>query len=70
MSISSEKRQRELSAELVGGNLEAEAIPLSFPLKSGGEEMRAAAMAYIPNLVGKIESLLEQNSQYVATCSF
>ena len=28
MSISSDKRQRALSAEMVRGNLEAEAIPL------------------------------------------
>jgi hypothetical protein len=52
---------REEATTLVGDNLEAEAVPFTFPLKSWGEEVRAAPMAYVPNLVAKVFELLESN---------
>ena len=42
--------------------LAAEAIPFTFPLKSGGEELRAAPMVYTPDLSTKISNLLDQNA--------
>ena len=56
---------RTISAQIVGDNLKAEAVPLSFRLKDGGEEIRPAPMAYIPNLWQKIEDML--NSLYPKT---
>jgi hypothetical protein len=50
VAIAGEKKMRTISAQIVGENLKAEAVPLSFRLKDGGEEIRPAPMAYIPNL--------------------
>ena len=60
--FSSERRQRKHAQELVGDILAAEAIPFTFPLKSGGEELRAAPMVYTPDLITKIFDLLDQNA--------
>lgn len=64
MSLSSEKRQRVVAKKVIGDNLEAEAIPLTFTLKKGGEEIRAAAFCYVPELLDKVVSLLEENMKY------
>jgi hypothetical protein len=49
---------------LIGDNLEAEAVPLTFPLKkTGGEEVRATALSYEPDLVEKIITLIEENEK-------
>ena len=51
---------------LLGDNLEAEAVPMTFPLKKGGgggEEVRATPYCYVPDLVGKIFSMLEENEK-------
>ena len=61
MYLAGEHRQRALARTLLGNNLEAEAAPMSFPLKSGGEEIRATPLAYIPDLSGKVVSLLQQS---------
>ena len=37
----------------------AEAVPFSFSHSDGGEEIKPAAMAYIPNLWETIEQMLE-----------
>lgn len=55
ISLSSEKRQRKVARTLLGDNLEAEAVPLTFPLKkSGGEEVRAVAYCYVPDLLQRV----------------
>ena len=48
---------------MVGTNLSSEALPLSFPLKRGGEEMRPAALCYVPDLGQKMFQLLDQNER-------
>ena len=53
---------RSEAKELIGDNICAEMVPFSFNHKDGGEEIRPAPMAYIPNLWEKIEDLLEQNN--------
>lgn len=63
LSMSSEKKQRVAAHQLIGDNLEAESIPLTFPLKRG-EEVRAAAVCYVPHMVDKVVSLLEENEKY------
>ena len=52
--MAGEKRQRCLSRELVGDNLVSEPVPMSFSLASGGEEIRATADAYTPDLKAKV----------------
>ena len=54
ISLSSERMQRKLAKEQVGNNLEAETVPFSFGIPSGGEELRVAAHVFIPNLVDKL----------------
>ena len=54
IALSSERQQRKRGKELVGENIAAEAVPFTFPLKSGGEEIRAAPMVYTPDLLEKI----------------
>ena len=61
MVLAGEQSQRTIAKELMGDNLVAEAAPMSFGLKEGGEEIRAAPFAYTPDLVAKVIQLLEQN---------
>ena len=42
IALSSEQKQRKRAAVMVGHNLEAEPVPFTFSLASGGEEIRAA----------------------------
>ena len=50
---------------LLGDNLEAEPVPVTFPLKKGGggEEVRATPYCYVPDLVGKIIGMLDENEK-------
>ena len=63
IAVAGEKRQRSLAKELVEENITAEPVAMSFSLPSGGEELRAAAYAYSPDLKAKITQILEQNIQ-------
>ena len=64
VSLSSKRKQRIIAKEQIGDNLETESAPFSFNLTGGGKEIRAAAHAFIPNLVDKVIQLLEQNEKY------
>ena len=59
--MAGEQKMRSVSAELVGENLEAETVPLTFRLKDGGEEIRPAPIAYAPNLWMKVEDMLNNS---------
>lgn len=53
-----------MAKSLLGDNLEAETVPLTFPLKKGGgEEIRATPYCYVPDLVGKVMSMLDANEK-------
>ena len=66
--LAGEKKQRALASTLLGDNLEAEAAPMSFPLKGGGEEIRAVPLAYVPQLRAKVLHMLQQNvDRYTCT---
>lgn len=55
-----------MAKSLLGDNLEAETVPLTFPLKKadgGGEEIRATPYCYVPDLVDKVTTLLDQNEK-------
>ena len=54
MLLAGEQRQRSIAKELMGDNLVAEAAPMSFPLKQGRAEIRAAPFVYTPDLVAKV----------------
>ena len=61
--IGSERKMRSVAQAVVGTNLASEALPFSFPLKRGGEEMRPAALCYVSDLGEKVFQLLEQNER-------
>ena len=63
ISIGCEERMRQISREMIRGNLKGEIAPFSFSLKSGGEEIRGAALVYAPNLVEKVFQLLDENAK-------
>ena len=54
---------RILSEGTVGENLAAEEVPLSQPL-CFAVDLKLFPMVYIPDFVGKIFQLLEQNARY------
>ena len=69
--IKSERNLRNTSGQLVSTEVLYEAVPFSFPIKRGGEELRPAPLAYIPNLVAKVEELLHQNERFgTRTCFY
>lgn len=54
-----------MARSLLGDNLEAEAVPLTFPLKkTSGEEVRATPFCYVPDLVDKVFTLTEEKEKY------
>ena len=61
IALSSERQQRKCGKELLGDDVVVEAVPFSFPLRVGGEEIRASPIAYTPDLAAKIIHLLEEN---------
>ena len=54
---------RKLSNEITGNSLIGEIAPFSFPLASGGEELKEAALVYIPDLVTKVTQMLDDNER-------
>ena len=65
ISIAAEGKMRQEARELVGDDVCAERVPFSFSHKDGGEIIKPAAMAYIPDLWAKIQDLLENNDDDV-----
>ena len=63
VKMASERSMRMVSEEITGDNLAAEEVPLSQPLRFG-VDLRLSPLVYIPNLVGKVVTLLEQNARY------
>jgi hypothetical protein len=62
VELASEAKERSLANELVGPNIDAESLPFTFLVDDcHHEEVRRAPMAYVPNLVGKVIQVLEQN---------
>eukprot|EP00731_Ephydatia_muelleri_P011996 Em0006g890a len=61
--LAGEERMRHISSQIVGDNLKGEIAPFSFPIPSGGEEIKGAPLVYIPQLVDKVVQLLEGNER-------
>ena len=56
ISFASEAKERALASVLVVPNLDAEAVPFTFPNPGGGEQFRKAPMAFVPDLVEKLHN--------------
>ena len=54
---------RYICRQIVDDNLKGIVALFSFPSTSGGEELRGAALVYIPDLVLKVVELLEENQR-------
>eukprot|EP00731_Ephydatia_muelleri_P002365 Em0001g2365a len=65
VSLAGEERMRYICRRIVGGNLKGEMALFSFPSTSGGEELRVAALVYIPDVVLKVVDLLEENQSEI-----
>ena len=64
IGFESEAKERTLAMEIVGPNIHSENVAFSFLIDGGPEEeIRKAPMAYVPDLVGKVKQLLEQNDR-------
>lgn len=61
ISVGSEKKQRAVAKTLLGDNLDAEAVPLTFPLKK--TEIRATACCFVPDLVTKVLTHIEEKEK-------
>ena len=55
---------RLLSKEIITTEIRAELAPFTSALKGGGEEVKASAMAYVPNLQDKVFDLLEECARF------
>ena len=64
VQLASERSVRRLSGEMLGDNLAATEVPLSQPLRFG-IDLKVSPLVYVPDLVGKIFQLLEQNDRYI-----
>ena len=62
IKLASERSVRRLSEEMLGDNLAATEVPLSQPLRFG-VDLKVSPLVYVPDLVGKILQLLEQNDR-------
>ncbi len=61
VNLESEAKERTLAMELVG---QSENVAFSFLIDGGPEEeIKKAPMAYVPDLVGKVNQLLEQSDR-------
>ncbi len=69
VSIPSEKVMRKRASEIIGDNLEVEKVALTFPLKSGGEEIKMRPFGYIPDLWSQVLQFLENNERYATNSS-
>ena len=62
IQIASEKSLRKVSENLLGTNLEGEEAPFCFPAKNC-VEICPAPLVYVPDLVGKVMQMLDQNDE-------
>ena len=51
-----------ISSHIVGDN--GKVAPFTFPLPSGGDEIKGAPLVYIPHLLDKVVHFLNENERY------
>lgn len=65
VSIPSERKMRKRAKELIREDiLVVENVPLTFPLKERGEEVRLRPYGYITDIWAQVKQLLEDNERY------
>lgn len=62
IQLASERSIRRVSNELLGDNLVATEVPLSQPLRLG-VDLKISPLVYVPDLVGRVLQLLDQNER-------
>ena len=62
--FASESKMRMRAKELLQDHLVGEHGSFSFPLKEGGEEIKAAPFVYVSSLWDKVQALLDQHERY------
>ena len=65
--MASEGSERRVGKEIVQDKVQGEAVPFSFPAKSG-EELRASALVFVECLIDHVFYLLDENRTYVSIC--
>lgn len=60
MRMASEGSERRVGKEIVQDKVQGEAVPFSFPAKSG-EELRASALVFVECLIDHVFYLLDEN---------
>ena len=63
--MASESSERRVAKEIVQEKVQGEAVPFSFPMKTG-EELRASAMVFVESLTNHIFYLLNEYKMYVS----
>ena len=64
MHIASEKTMRVWTKEIVGDEVHAERVPLTFKPKDGtGEEVKLTPFGYVIDLWAKIVKILDENER-------
>lgn len=63
VEIASEKQLRRVSKEAIGDNIAGEAAPFYSGTKSG-IDIQPAPHVFVPDLVGMIFEMLEENERY------
>ena len=64
ISMASERQQRKLAKEVVGGNIRAELAPFTFTIEKRRDEVREVPFVYRPNLMGAIGDLFAKHERY------
>ena len=61
VSLACVERMHHVSKKIVRDNIQGKLTPFSFTLTSSGEELQAAPLVFIPNLIQKVIQLLDES---------
>ena len=53
-----------ISSHIVGDKRKGKVASFTFPLPSGGYEIKGAPLVYVPHLVDKVVHFLNENERY------
>ena len=62
VKLGDEAKLRDVAQQVQTDNITSELAMFSFPVR-GGEELRGQPVVYVPNIVEKITSLLDENEK-------
>ena len=52
-----------ISSHIVGDKRKGKVAPFTFPLPSGGDEIKGAPLVYVPHLLDKVVHFLNENER-------